>query len=34
MDMDWDKIYMKVIALDKINNFIDDKFFIWNLLDI
>ncbi len=34
MDKDWDKIYMEIIALDEIYNFIADNFFIWNLLDI
>ena len=32
MNLDDDKLYIKIIALDEIYNFVVETFFIWNCL--
>ena len=32
MNSDEDKLYMKIVALDEMYNFVVEKFFIWNCL--
>ena len=33
MNLDEENIYIKIVALDMIYNFVVDKFFIWNCLE-